>query len=313
MSTRRHEQKASVTGRCWEEDANDGDLITCLPLRQDGDSAFYDSMGHENTGRGTTASSPPAARAGILTRWGKRRPRPASQHRGDSPVIPTLRSPSRKGGVNSAPGTSGFGNKRPAPTGDSAPASPPAGGSPAPSARTPAPATPKTRFRAGGRRAPRCLHPSITCCPRAPERRTEPASAPQGSSRRAPSPLLRHTPDPPPPGSLLSPRHPPCQEVEGSIGSDTAQLGPPPPSPPSPRHITRLSSCNAGSWQPPQQPPLGLHPSGPVLPVFASPAVGTVGPPEPTIPMIHCALVIWNTWCVRKARCALGNVVFTAS
>lgn len=43
--------------------------------------------------------------------------------------------------------------------------------------------------------------------------------------------------------------------------------------------ILQISSGNAGSWQPPPRPPR-LHLSGPALPVVASRAVKTVGPPE---------------------------------
>lgn len=117
------------------------------------------------------------------------------------------------------------------------------------------------------------------------------------------------------PSRRFSPRHGPCQETAGSIGSDREQLDAPPPSPPPPRHITGLSGGNAGSWQPPP-PPLRLHPSRPVLPVIASRAVATVGPSQTTTPKVHCVSVTGDVLHTtsemhagkRSFRCKLAHI-----
>lgn len=101
-----------------------------------------------------------------------------------------------------------------------------------------------------------------------------PVAPPQGSSES--SPLRTCTPDLPRPGHLSFPHHGPCQEANGSTGTEREQLGPPPPSPPPPGHIIGLRRQRGLQATAAAD---GLHLLGPALPVVASRAVETVGPP----------------------------------
>lgn len=127
------------------------------------------------------------------------------------------------------------------------------------------------------------------------------------SSHRLCTHLISHGPV-----RLFSPRHGPCQEANSSICTDRAQLGPPPPSPSPPRHITGLRRqrgilATATAAATARTPPLRA-----ALPVVASGAVGTVGPPKTTIPEMHCApgLLPWPGN-LRPGILLVGNAVHT--
>lgn len=92
----------------------------------------------------------------------------------------------------------------------------------------------ESREPSTGARGPYGARPQLL---RAPDS-LRPVAAPPGPSKS--SPLLMHTPDLPRPRQPSAAHHGPCQEANGSTGTNREQLGPPPPPPPPPRHITGL-------------------------------------------------------------------------